>query len=485
MATKPITPSMTCPSCAAHIRNKLFPAGTLPKPSACTTCRRCRTCGCCCTRCMSCTTQIPRTPSRFCETCRTCRSCCGCRRMPHFVRLKPTPNERYHVNTLHRTLGMELELSDWGHLRDDGIFRHMKYTVAHDWSVKPSEQEMVINPLQGDGLLRGLYELAEQCYQHKAQVNESCAYHVHVGGSDLSYWDLRKILRVYEHIEPEIYNHLILPHRRDVPEVTHYCQMLTQPHREPCQRCTRFDQQYPGQRKPLMPLSHVVECMNASKTTGELKQVIIKMLYGNMKVKGREAAQDLQTRKGGRYEWARYVGLNLHAWMYRGTVEFRMKEASTDLMELLAWPLWCGWFIEGCTRMNDRRTARGHFDLLQFTDEFMPPWITAWVAGKISNKSKSKMDPVPIGGNRIGEDNFPTRATRRWVEAAPPLYRPLTLGGPGDQAEAPQGPGAIGQVITQNQYAMPQPTFNTAELRLRERLQQQYNRQQTNTEEGQ
>jgi hypothetical protein len=309
----------------------------------------------------------------------------------------PTEPDTFHINTLPRTLGLELELGDWGQLRNESIFKYLQYEQVHDGSVKPSGREMVIQPLRGDAFLRAVAELAEQLYCTGVSVNETCAYHVHVGGSDLSYWDLRKILRIYEQLEGEIYNHLILPHRRDDPIVTHYCQMLTKAHRK-CERCFRFDQLYPNQRRQLIPLRDTLERLDTAKTTSELKQGIIHMLYGPMANQPpRDAAAWLQSRKGGRYEWSRYVGLNLHAWMYRGTLEFRMKEASTSLEELTAWPLWCGWFVQACVKIQDRRTVRESFDLLKFTDEFMPKWITDWVQRKICEvKPKMVAGPVTV-----------------------------------------------------------------------------------------
>lgn len=318
----------------------------------------------------------------------------------------------YRINTLPRTIGLELELSNWGRLATDKPFRELTYDPAHDWSVSPSGQEMVISPLSGDQYLRAIHELAEQLYVTGAKVNDSCAYHVHIGGSDLSYWDLRKILQVYESLEGEIYDHLILPHRRDVPEVNHYCQMLTRQHSS-CRRCDRFDRQFRGARVPMEPLGNILERMRAVRTTRELKAELFRMLYGMGNLNRKDAGRQLQTRKGGRYEWCRYVGLNLHAWMYRGTVEFRMKEASVDFQDLAAWPLWCGWFIEAATKLPERRTLCDRFGLLQFTEEFMPRWITDWVDKKMREKVKPVMDVAPLrreegAVRRVGEPPVPS-----------------------------------------------------------------------------
>jgi hypothetical protein len=409
----------TVASSTAHLCRSCFRAvvrGEIPRAQAgvahCPTCRNCKSCGCMCRGCRECGKRVPNSPSTYCSHCQACKRCDQCRKMPQFIALHPPPSTSYHLNTLPRTLGLELELSDWGKLRAEGEFHHLRYDQAHDWSVQPSGLEMVIKPLMGDQYLRAINELAEQLYRTGAKVNESCAYHVHVNGSDLSYWDLRRILRVYESLEGEIYDHLILPHRRDVPIVTHYCQMLTRPHKK-CDRCVRFDGQYPGARKALIPLRDALERMNAAKSTTELKKELIYMLYGPIgfhRPDSRDAAAWLQQRKGGRYEWCRYVGLNLHAWMYRGTVEFRMKEASTTLDELLIWPLWCGWFIQACATMREQDSIREPWTLLHFTEAFMPRWITEWVSRKICEKDKPKMEPVTPTEEATFTARMPARA---------------------------------------------------------------------------
>jgi len=198
----------------------------------------------------------------------------------------------------------------------------------------------------------------------------------------------------------------------------------------------------------LIPLRDTIEWLDNAKNTSELKQGIINMLYGPMEgQRPRDAAMWLQTRKNGRYEWSRYVGLNLHAWMYRGTLEFRMKEASTDLEDLTAWPLWCGWFVQACTRIQERRTMRESFSLLKFTDEFMPRWITDWVQKKICTQVKPVMAAGPREG-RTGDtitarlptwldrnDNQHTAPVPRWEPEREFTLNPLPTPNPTREEE--------------------------------------------------
>jgi hypothetical protein len=132
--------------------------------------------------------------------------------------------------------------------------------------------------------------------------------------------------------------------------------------------------------------------MDRAKTTAELKACFLKMLYNIPRPSEKYSKehlpsrlQTLQTHKGGRYEWCRYVGLNLHAWQYRGTIEWRMKEATTSLEELICWPLWCGWFVETITKMTEKDSTRW-WSLIEFTERYMPKYLTAWVSNKVSQR---------------------------------------------------------------------------------------------------
>lgn len=370
----------------------------------CNACRRCAHCGCGCKTCNSCRARAVGYRPYFCARCGLCSRCDKCRKIPHYTtpaRLGVPPGPTPHLlNKLPRLLGVELELSDWKNLQ---TFRATKYSYssAHDWSVQPSGLEMVLRPLAGDRFISGIAELAEHLFRAESEVNETCAYHVHVDGVDLSVWEIRRLLTVYRALEPQIYSYLIAPWRSSSPTVTHYCQMLTRPHRR-CERCDRYDQQYPNERHRRPSINTTLENMYAAKTTSDLKAELIWFLYG-IDIRGKDLKSDLddlddilrqrgmtlQDRKGGRYEWCRYVGLNLHAWMYRGTVEWRMKEGVTDFESLLLWPLFCGWFTHAVTAMNDT-DALAVTDLVTFARAHMPAWVAKWVENKCSTTPASE-----------------------------------------------------------------------------------------------
>lgn len=356
-----------------------------PKPSCgcekpCPTCGDCQRCYCSCQTCLTCSRRVPA--RKFCERCRTCTrpACCECRNAPRF-----TPDRNLNIisgrgliNRLPRALGVELEIGDWRTLAPTAQIPHINFTATHDWSVKPSEQEMVLVPMRHDAFIRGMLSLSKEVYRAGCVVNETCALHVHVEGKDLSQWDLRRLLSTYERLEPQIYSHLIAPHRLGT-EAIHYCQMMTTPHKGPCSRCERYDAQYPGQRILPEKLSRTLSRMWQARSTGDLKLCLLRMLYGIEDPSN--IPTEVNARKGGRYEFCRYFGLNLHSWNYRLTVEWRMKEATLDPTEMVCWPLWCGWLTHISTRMSDAE-SRSDLTVRSVTDKYMPKFLQEWIRSK-------------------------------------------------------------------------------------------------------
>lgn len=347
----------------------------------CGTCARCSGCSCGCFRCPECDRKVAATRP-YCEVCVTCNPCCKCRNAPRY-----TPPRNLHIldttgyiSRLPRLLGVEMEIGEWKNLHPGAPIPSLHYTTTHDWSVKPSETEMVISPMRRDSFVRGMLSLSREMFLGGCVVNETCAMHVHVGGEDLSYWDIRRLLEVYLRCESDIYSKLIAPHRSSATTAVHYCQMMGVPHTGPCDRCNRYDAQYPGQRHSPEPLATTLRRMWQARTTSDLKVCLLRMLYG---IENPSHTPDaISHRKGGRYEFARYFGLNLHSWMYRLTVEWRMKEATADPMEMVCWPLWCGWFTHAITRMTDAEAQSDAVGVKYITEKYMPPILREWIKSK-------------------------------------------------------------------------------------------------------
>jgi hypothetical protein len=284
------------------------------------------------------------------------------------------------VNFLKRLLGLELELSEFGNIEQWLFTNHknIRYNVLYDLTVIPSGKELVLEPLAGDEFVKAMSAISKGIIINHAAVNNSCGLHVHVNALDYDYWTLRKLILMYIKLEPEIYSILCNSNRS---------------FNEFCVPIYKISQQKTYGR-----------LINA-KSTKEIKYIINKVLYGiNINIQhtdvrihstkvvcsnnsygnqylvyraskyGRTDNEDVSAQR------VRYRGLNVHSWLYRGTLEFRMKEGTTDLSELINWPLFCGWLVEAAYRMKERELQKAReLDLVSFSQEFMPRFITDWI----------------------------------------------------------------------------------------------------------
>ncbi len=287
--------------------------------------------------------------------------------MPAKVRVGwPSPAVA-RINTLRRPLGLEVELSVWKTLREWQP-KGWSYTTASDASVTPSGLELVTSPLAGDLFLKATAELGTEITQHDSQVNNTCGLHVHVDGSDLSYWQLRRLLRMYVTYERQIFEQLAGPQRLG----NMFCRL------------------FELERKAA------VRVMGSAKSTRELKAQLYEMLYNLAPPKASEELQgttmykqwaaELMRQKAAKYGGgefghdSRYMGLNLHSWLHRGTVEWRQHEGTTSTEELMCWPLWCGWFVELAANLSDAAVEKLSPNLQEMTTAKMPGFLGKWAA---------------------------------------------------------------------------------------------------------
>jgi len=259
------------------------------------------------------------------------------------------------VNTLSRPIGIEVELSSWGSLQKEWKPKNLTYNVMHDGSVT-SGNELVTCPLAGDKFLAAMIELGGALFRCNTDVDATCGLHVHVDGRDLSYWDIRRLLRMYLAVEDDIYTQLATRERSR----------------------NRFCGKFNATRREIMPN------LLAATTTSTIKKALYELLYGTWdfrKISHIRCDKYGAGRDNAYARSARYLGLNLHSWLHRGTVEFRMHEGTVDVQDLVCWPLWCGWFVETATKLNDNQAAKVS-SLMDFTKQYMPGFVATWAAAK-------------------------------------------------------------------------------------------------------
>lgn len=338
-----------------------------------------------------------------------CRGCCKCRNIPHKMlvetRTEPVARSRiayasggfgkkkrientflYH-NRLRRMIGFEPEIANWGTLSE---WKEVIYKITSDSSVQPSGKEMNVAPMNGDKLVVNIIQLGTAMAEHGATVNDSCGFHVHVDGSDFSYWEMQKLARIWAAIEQDVYKYLVAPERR----TNTYCQPLIEN-----AAFLQFCSWEPGRALPKIICvhdrlhRHKSSLLKIFKNCKECNRVILKLLLmsvvnkaysissfnlGRSIVAGkafRQVQKDFTTFVQGvykhrerKYGMDRYRALNFASWFYRGTFEFRLKEGLVDTQEMLSWILFCGWVVEAATILSTKEISELHSleDLVMF-----------------------------------------------------------------------------------------------------------------------
>lgn len=340
----------------------------------CPKCKKCLTHhGCECVPCNKCGKNFPK--DTMCPKCMMCRdhhtpgTYIGDEFPLRRCEFKPLPKSTFLVNTLHRRMGIEVEIGELGYFDiHSPQTKLITYNVDRDGSVVPSGIELVCMPLAGDKFTKGIMELYKKLVDNGSKMNDTCGYHVHVDGADLNAADLRKLVVMFTKLQPQIFKYLIDPVRQNREAVAQYCKKLAYTD---------------AQLKSLLAMD--------SKAAKEWFHMD---LYGKAITPGMSAAEakrmltDLKAHKAHKYEnQARRRALNFHAWMMRGTVEFRCKEGTLNSGDFLIWPLFCGWFVQSCLRINESDLTRwitGDVpDLYDFCCRYMPENVAKWVATKM------------------------------------------------------------------------------------------------------
>lgn len=405
-------------------KNCLLLGRTEPKVR-CPTCHYCKEhAGCHCVNCSICKKRVA--PTDICTRCQKCRKhhveiihgdfpfrkCeytdtpvivrCACREYDTFIPCKGCGKCPRHgcicppsfaINPLQRTIGCELEIADYGSFDQD---MHMDipimYTYDHDGSVRPSQRELVTGRLLGDKVPIGMGALADVLVKHKASVNETCGFHVHVDALRDTPADLRRIMVAFKLFQDQIFGNLVAAERKD----NQYCPPLA------------------------LDDSQIFDLMKL-ESSGDINNWFHRYLYrivpdvhssftpAQRKAAMRDFESQLQARKAHKYENnARRSAINFHSWMMRGTVEFRLKEGSVSKPDLVNWPLWCGWFVQKIAGLPDKEILwwmKKPPTLVELTERFtasslggarMPKSILEWVAACCSGEAKPRLKKKPL-----------------------------------------------------------------------------------------
>lgn len=318
----------------------------------CGTCQRhirckCRACGHC---------NKVDGPKNFCPRCLICRDHhVGkifeegefAHRPCEFNYNPTTPASTFIMNSLPRSLGMEIELGNFGRFSSISSQKNKQfcpYHFDHDGSVMGSGRELVTGKLQGDQYLHSMLWLIKQLQEYKTTANYTCGYHVHVDAIDLGPEHLRRVLIAYCLTQKQLYGTLVAKGRLTTDWGKTYCPPLplSKDNLLELFDYTESEQINNWFNKYLYQLQYPEESTRKANPS-EYKAILLDVQARLKELKAKKYVNS-----------ARRSALNFHSWMMRGTIEFRLKEGTTDPTDLLMWPLWCGWFVHKTSSMSDK-----------------------------------------------------------------------------------------------------------------------------------
>lgn len=215
------------------------------------------------------------------------------------------PHAKQHSIT--RLCGCELEISnsspDMSACRD--LARSGRISIENDGSLPSTGSEIVTQPASGRQFIDLIESVARAFDNDDAAINVRCGFHLHVDCRDLQYYDIYKFMRVWVAVEDEIFSYLA-PSRQD----NHYCQRVS----------TRWQS----------GINYLIERHIETKRAA-WKDYVAWAAYDTYDAKCINRYRKSQ-KPGGRYK-----AVNIHSWLYRGTIEFRCHHGTTSAKKTIRW----------------------------------------------------------------------------------------------------------------------------------------------------
>lgn len=305
------TSSIVCGACCSHYACNGHSGGTQHHFES--QVRRCPSCGRCadtcqCLRCITCAESLPQTS--MCVTSVSddrnrahCRNCCRCSAGWDWYSPKDIPftqgtNKR---NQSKRFIAAEIETAGCGSGTDFmKAIKKWGAAIVRDGSI--SGFEINTSPASGDAYIEEINEIVSALNKQAGYADVSCGLHVHVDCRDFNYYDMRRLVQIYYVLENGLF--------------------------ALCQR-----RRHNGQYSKLCGESYY-KAIKTAKQPKEFKKKFLQSVYGG-EGNGREFSRSVLQQS--KYNGARYNAMNLHSWMYRGTVENRMFHGTVDANDIINW----------------------------------------------------------------------------------------------------------------------------------------------------
>lgn len=285
-----------CPDCRRYVSE------------LCDTCDKCGSC-CDCWTCSGCDNQYA-VGAPFCYRCQHCESCCNCGQNGSAgVRFFKNPvrfieSNRFKVNKSRRFAALEIELSRCA----DGtpierVIKSYGGSIVGDATLPATGFEINMSPSNGDKLVDQISKIYKALDNAGAEVTTACGIHVHVDARDIDWFSMRKLVLLYESVEPGLF-------------------AIVAQSRQSNRYCRRVGDVYTSQ---------LVTC----HTRATSKAKLLENIYNE------KPGRAIVGKKQNKYESARYYALNLHSKLHQESVEFRHSHSTLHEENARNWALLC------------------------------------------------------------------------------------------------------------------------------------------------
>jgi len=203
----------------------------------------------------------------------------------------------FSVNKFERLVGVEIETLGIMEADDEhpsSFRRSCDGSISGDYGF-----EYISNPMSGDYLFEEIDKMSDYLWRRDYDINRSCGLHIHIDARDLFYKELVGIMLVAKSFEETIFS--MMPNSR---QSSNWCR------------------KFPIDKRSIRNI--------------ESDSEFIEIWYDAC---GSNPSFD-------KYNDARYHGLNLHARVYLGTIEFRYHSGTNNPTKIKNWITICQSIVE-------------------------------------------------------------------------------------------------------------------------------------------
>jgi hypothetical protein len=206
---------------------------------------------------------------------------------------------------------------------------------VHDGSLPPTGFEINTAPAAGDHFIEQVNEICGALKKMGAFVDNSCGLHVHADARDFKYADIRKVVLLWERLEPAF-----MATQSAARTGSHYCRPV--------------GSQYANAMRTLSLPDFVKE---AGKPKG-VKSKFFEGVYGaRMSDFAGMRGGHYEPPRGNHYDDSRYHNVNLHSWIYRGTVENRLHSGTVVARKMIDWATTWAKFMDVAYTTTDKEIS--------------------------------------------------------------------------------------------------------------------------------